>query len=149
MVIWSTIRYHHRSWLTRLRWMCMPLTTSNCSDIGSSINDCNGAAISASEYYMCRRRVDVTSINHQLQLSQNLSNHHSKMMSTAINRKYMLLCAQPRYSEQAHRRWEQYLYILLDKVLIYRLGNGILILLCWKFKVWFYYSDAIHCTIQG
>jgi len=121
MVIWSTIRYHHRSWLTRLRWMSMPLTTSNCSavDIGSSINDCNGAAISASEYYMCRRRVDVTSINHQLQLSQNLSNHHSKMMSTAINRKYMLLCAQPRYSEQAHRRWEQYLYILLDKVLQY------------------------------
>ena len=67
---------------------------------------------------MCRQRVDVTSINHQLQLSQNLSNHH-KMMSTAINRKYMLLCAQRRYSEQAHRRWEQYLYILLDKVLQY------------------------------
>ena len=41
------------------------------------------------------------------------------MMSTAINRKYMLLCAQRRYSEQAHRRWEKYLYILLDKVLQY------------------------------
>ena len=72
---------------------------------------------------MCRRRVWRNEHQHQSSIARTIPElvkpPHSKMMSTAINRKYMLLCAQRRYSEQAHRRWEQYLYILLDKVLQY------------------------------